>query len=157
MRDDPFFQCGDKGAHVLAPALEVEHDIGHALAWPMIGVFATTAGREDGKAIRLDQVLDVGAGAGRIKRRVLDEPDKFGSGARPNSFSARFHEGKCVRVGGQAVSMRHSTGAEPGEGRNDVAIWLRSGHGSSECQPLIWRQIGRTSSSSTFHCAQRQV
>jgi hypothetical protein len=23
--------------------------------------------------------------------------------------------------------MRHSTGAEPGSGRNDVAIWLRSG------------------------------
>src|SRR5690606_5503206 len=29
--DDPFFQRSHESAHVLAPSLEVEHDIGHAL------------------------------------------------------------------------------------------------------------------------------
>ena len=52
--DDPLFERGHEGAHILAPPLQVEHDIGHALAGAVIGVFAAAPCVEDGKAVGVD-------------------------------------------------------------------------------------------------------
>src|SRR6185312_9424831 len=38
--DDPFFQRRDISADIRAPALQIEHDIGHALAGPVVGQLA---------------------------------------------------------------------------------------------------------------------
>ena len=75
--DQPAFERGDEGAHVGAAALEVEHDIGHPLARPVIGELAAAPGAIDGKA-RVEEVGRLGAGAGRVERRVLDQPDALG-------------------------------------------------------------------------------
>src|SRR4051794_31520410 len=40
-------QARDIGPHVRPAALEVEHDIGHALAGPVIGELAAAPGRKD--------------------------------------------------------------------------------------------------------------
>ena len=47
--DDPFLERGDEAAHVRAAALEVEHDIGDALAGTVIGELPAAAGRWTGK------------------------------------------------------------------------------------------------------------
>src|SRR5690606_17779469 len=75
--DDEVLERGDEGAHVLAPPLEVEHEVGHTLAGAVIGVFAAAAGLVDGEALVLDQVLAARAGAGRVEGRVLDQPDEL--------------------------------------------------------------------------------
>ena len=48
--DEPGLESGDEGAHVRPAALEVEHDIGDALAGAVIGELAAAAGLEHGKA-----------------------------------------------------------------------------------------------------------
>jgi hypothetical protein len=96
------FERGDEGAHVLAPALQVEHDVGDPLARPMIGVFAAASGREDREAVGVDQVFDTGAGAGGVKRRVLDQPDQLGCGTGADRLGTCFHQGKRIGVAGQA-------------------------------------------------------
>src|SRR5690606_10195173 len=75
--DDPVLERQYERTHVFAPALEVEHDVGHPLSGPMIGVFAAAAGGEYRKSIWLKQVGRPGAGAGRIERRMLDQPHLF--------------------------------------------------------------------------------
>ena len=45
--DDPVLEGGDKGADILAPALQVEHHIGDPLAGAVVGVFAASAGFKD--------------------------------------------------------------------------------------------------------------
>ena len=42
----------------------------------MIGELAAAAGRMHGKA-RLDQLIGLGAGAGGIERRMLEQPDQL--------------------------------------------------------------------------------
>src|SRR3546814_4190535 len=41
--DHPFLQVVDEAADIRIAALQVEHDVGHALSWAMIGVLAATA------------------------------------------------------------------------------------------------------------------
>ena len=48
VRDDPVFQRRDEGAHVRAArALQVEHDVGHALAGAVIGELPAAPGCGD--------------------------------------------------------------------------------------------------------------
>src|SRR5690606_14757433 len=55
--DDPALETLDIAAHV-APALpKVEHDIGHALAGPMIGVLPAASGLENREALRLKEIF----------------------------------------------------------------------------------------------------
>ena len=70
--DDPALKRADKRAHVLAAPLEVQHRIGDALAWPMIGELTAATSPMDRKPVRRDEVLRPGRGAGGIERRVLD-------------------------------------------------------------------------------------
>ena len=49
-RDHPGLERRDEGADILAPALQVEHHIGNALAGAMIGELAAAARPVDGKA-----------------------------------------------------------------------------------------------------------
>src|SRR5579859_7128535 len=42
--DHPIFQIAHIAANVAAALAEIEHDIGHTLARPMIGVFAAASG-----------------------------------------------------------------------------------------------------------------
>ena len=83
--DDPVFERRHEGAHVLAPPLEVEHDIGDALAGPVIGVFAAAPGLVDRQPVGLDQVRGSRAGAGRVERRVLDQPHQLAAPRRRGS------------------------------------------------------------------------
>ena len=53
------------------PRAEVEHDIDHALARPMVGILAATPRDMHGKARRLQKVLSLRAGAGGVERRML--------------------------------------------------------------------------------------
>jgi hypothetical protein len=91
--DDPFFQPADEGADVAAPAIEVEHHIGHALARPVIGVLPAAPGGEDRQTVGVVQIGRPGRYAGRVKRRVFQQPDAF---ARPTGRDVghpRLHEG----------------------------------------------------------------
>src|SRR5690242_16580344 len=53
--DQPFFQRGDVAAYIVAAMPQVEHQVGNALAGPMVGELAAAAGLMHRKA-RLDQV-----------------------------------------------------------------------------------------------------
>ena len=79
-RDDPGLQGGDEGAHVAAALAQVEHDIGHPLAGPVIGVLPAAAALEHREASRLQQVGGLGRDAGGVERRMLQQPDQL---ARP--------------------------------------------------------------------------
>ena len=48
--DEPILQRMHEGAHVAAARREVEHHIGHALSWAVIGEAAAAAGPEYWKA-----------------------------------------------------------------------------------------------------------
>jgi hypothetical protein len=128
--DQPVFQAGDEGTHVLAAPGQVEHDVGHALAGAVIGVLAATPGLEHAKPVRCNQVGRVGGRAGGIQGRVLDQPDQFRRLARGNGGGARLHEGDRISIVDEAVSHLplHRPGAvEAGlTGRNAVS---GRGHG----------------------------
>src|SRR5690606_16554146 len=101
--DDPLFQRRDERAHIFATALQVEHHVSHALAGPVISVFAAATRIVNGKARRVDQVCRVGAGSRRIKRRVFDQPDQLAGGAGANLLDALLHEGERLLIGRDSV------------------------------------------------------
>jgi hypothetical protein len=55
--DDPGFQTLHEGAHVAAPPLQVEHHVGHALAWAVIGELPAASCPEHRQQVGLQQVL----------------------------------------------------------------------------------------------------
>src|SRR5262249_26339874 len=67
---DPFFQSGNKAPYVRAATPKIDHDIGNALSWPVIGKLASAAAFVDGKT-SVDQVGVVRAGASSVERRVV--------------------------------------------------------------------------------------
>src|SRR6476620_1715867 len=72
--DDPLFEGGYVGAQIGAAMLQIEHDIGDALARPVIGELAATPRSVDREA-RFDQIAGIGAGARRVDWGMLQEPD----------------------------------------------------------------------------------
>ena len=56
---------------------QIEHDVGHPLARPVIGELAAAAGLEDGKAVRAHQILRLRARAGGVEGRMLEQPHLF--------------------------------------------------------------------------------
>src|SRR3712207_2002555 len=67
--DQPLLELPNESPDIPAAPVEVEHDIGHTLARPMIGELASPAGAINGKAIAVSEVLRAGAGSCRIERR----------------------------------------------------------------------------------------
>ena len=56
--DQPLLQIAHETAEVHAPARrEIEHDVGHPLTRPVIGVLAAAARLEDRQARRIEQVV----------------------------------------------------------------------------------------------------
>ena len=100
--DDPVFQRADELLHVAAALGEVEHHIGHALAGAVIGELAAALGVEDGEAGGVQEVAVLGAGAPRVERRVLQQPDQLVGLARGDGGGARFH-------GRHGVGVAHQT------------------------------------------------
>ena len=101
--DDPFFDAGNKAAHIRRPALEIEHDITHALAGTVIGELPAAAGDINGKA-GLQELLRLRRCAGRVKGRVLEQPNKLGRLAARNGGGARRHGGERRLVVDEAVA-----------------------------------------------------
>ena len=58
-----------KALHVAAARRQIEHDIGHALAWAVIGEAAAAAGPEHREPAGREQLARIGAGAGGVDRR----------------------------------------------------------------------------------------
>ena len=75
-RDDPRLQSANESAKIGAPAIEIEHDIGDALARSMIGELAATAAFMHRKT-RLQEVSRPRRCPRRIERRMFEEPDEF--------------------------------------------------------------------------------
>ena len=76
--DDPVSRAPPTKARTSSPRrLQVEHHIGHALAGPVIGVLPAAAAAVDREAVGIDQVAVPRAGARRIERRMLEEPDEL--------------------------------------------------------------------------------
>jgi hypothetical protein len=101
--DDPLLQCCDEQAEILPAAGQVQHDIGNPLAGAVIGILAAAPGLVDGKAVRGDQILIMGAGAGRIERRMLDEPDALPGGAGGDGRDMGLHLCDRIRIGDRRV------------------------------------------------------
>src|SRR5690606_23519220 len=110
--DDPVLELAHIGADVAAAAVEVEHDIGHALAGPVIGVLAAAARRVDREAARIGQVLCPGGGPGGVERRMLEQPDHLVRLAGGDCGHPRFHEGQHLLIGHEALArppFHHAT------------------------------------------------
>ncbi len=101
--DDPFLDGGDETAHIRRAPLQIEHHVADALAGAVIGELAAAAGAVDRKT-RLDQLLRPGGRAGRVKGRVLQQPNQLARLAARNRRRARRHRGKRVVVVDQAVA-----------------------------------------------------
>ena len=99
--DHPLFECVDVAPHVAPAFVQVELDIADPLTGAVIGVAPAAPGLVDGKA-RIDQLGRIGAGAGGVERRVLEQPDPLARRPRPDRFRARVHVRQCRFVIGQA-------------------------------------------------------
>ena len=76
--------------------------IADALAGPVIGVAPAAPGRVDREALRIEQLGRVGAGAGGVERRMLEQPDQLARLAGADRRGARLHLGQRLGIGGQA-------------------------------------------------------
>src|SRR4029079_10510859 len=77
-RDQPFLEITNIAAQICAPApLQIEHHVSAPLARSVIGELPAAAGLENGKPLWVEQMLGPGAGAGGVKRRVLQQPDQL--------------------------------------------------------------------------------
>ena len=101
--DQPFLQRRHVAPHVGRAALQVEHQVDHALARPVIGELPAAADLVDREA-RIDQVGRVGAGAGGVERRVLEQPHQLGRAAVRDRGGARIHRGERHVVRHEAVA-----------------------------------------------------
>ena len=90
---DPAFEGRDEAADIGAPTAHVEHDVGDALAWPVVGILTTTASHVHREPVRRQQVARPGAGASGIEWRMLQKPDQLGSSARGHGRGAGVHDG----------------------------------------------------------------
>ena len=79
-------------------SVEVEHHIGDALAWAVIGVLPAAAAAIDRQALRIEQVFGPCAGAGGVERRVLQQPHQLGRGAGADRRDALLHRGDCFVI-----------------------------------------------------------
>ena len=95
--DDPFLQRRDVSAHVRPAPVQIEHDVGHALAGPVIGELPAAPGLENRETL-LDKLLVLGASAGSVERGMFKEPNEFRRRAVRNRRRARVHEGDCLAV-----------------------------------------------------------
>src|SRR5947207_247899 len=71
--DQPFFQIADERAHVRFAALEVEHEIDHALAGAVIGELSAATRLEHGKT-GIEQIGLVRTRSRRIDGRMFYQP-----------------------------------------------------------------------------------
>ena len=96
----------DVAADVAAAAVQVEQDIGHELARPVIGVLPAAAAGIDRKAGGIEQIGRLCADTRCIKRGMLQQPNEFGRMTGANGLGARLHlsDGEVIR---------HRSGAEP--------------------------------------------
>ena len=91
----------DIAAQVGPAALQVEHDIADPLARPVIGVLAAAPGGEDREAVRRQQIGRLGAGAGGVERRVLEQPDQLARRPRPDGGDPGLHDADRLGIGHQ--------------------------------------------------------
>ncbi|MNY16473.1 hypothetical protein D3C86_1497400 [compost metagenome] len=91
--DDPVFQTMHEGAHVLAAPIQVQHDIGHALARPVIGELPAPPRAVDRETVGGQQVVVLGRDARRIEGRMLQQPDHLLGLARRDGGDAGLHGG----------------------------------------------------------------
>src|SRR5271166_4685303 len=54
--DNPLFQGGHESAYITSPFLQINHDIGDALAGTMVGILPSTAGFVHGKSFWIQQI-----------------------------------------------------------------------------------------------------
>ncbi len=69
----------------------------------MVGVLAAAAGLEDRESLGIDEIVGFGAGASRIDRRVLDQPDLLRCLAGTNRRDPRLHISDGVLIAGQTI------------------------------------------------------
>ena len=99
MHEGPHIVSG----HATVRHRQIQHGIDHALARPVIGPLAATAGLVSRETIGILQILRLGGSAGGIERRVLDQPDQFGRIASLNGGDARLHGGNRLIIIGQTL------------------------------------------------------
>ena len=92
--------------------LEIEHDISNPLARAVIGQLTSAAGFVHRKT-RIDHVGRIRTGAGGVERRVLEQPDEFGSPSCGDRGGPGFHFGDGIVIGDGGIARRHSTGVDP--------------------------------------------
>src|SRR6185312_1267999 len=75
--DEPFLEPLDIAPEVGAAALQVQHDVADALPGSMIGILPAPARAVHWEEPGVHQVGRLGAGAGGVERRVLEQPDQL--------------------------------------------------------------------------------
>jgi hypothetical protein len=89
----------DKAADILPAPGEVEHHVNDALAGAVIGIAPAAAGAKHRQSAGIEQLLGAGAGAACVKRRMLEQPDKFGGVTGADRRDAALHRGHRLGVG----------------------------------------------------------
>ena len=89
--DDPCLETGDKRPGVAASNAQVEHDVGHPLARPVVGELPAASAAKDVKSVRRQQIGRLGRDSGGIQRRMFEEPDELFGLAQSDGLSVPFH------------------------------------------------------------------
>jgi hypothetical protein len=70
----------------------------------MIGIFTAALALINRKAVRVQQIRRIGAGARRIKRRMLKKPQTFGRRTGNNIGDALLHKSNGIGIGDGLVA-----------------------------------------------------
>src|SRR5829696_3780350 len=135
----------DEAADVLASLFEVEDDIAHALARPVIGIAPAAARFEHREIGGVEQLCGIRARASREKRRMLEQPDELAFGALAHRSCASFHELQRLLVRHRAIAHapldifsapfhRAEMAPESARSKEHCAI----GRTLASAAPLIW-------------------
>lgn len=87
----------------------------------MIGVFAAAPGSMHGKAVGLDEIGSLRAGAGGVDRRMFNQPDLFLFTAGVNTGRNRLHAADGLAIIDQAL-------AHPPVHRRVASLTVQPGH-----------------------------
>jgi len=95
--DDPAFDGMNKSAHIARTFAKIEHEVADPLPGAVVGVPSAAPGL-DHLETGIEQFCGGGAGARRVDRRMLQQPDQFARLASGNRSIAGSHLAKRLAI-----------------------------------------------------------
>ena len=142
--DQPRLQQRHEAADIATATAQVEHHVGDALTRPVIGELPAAARLMHREPVRLQQILRPGAGAGRVERRMLQQPYQLAGATLGDGGDAVLHHRHRRLVGHLAVAdrpvdnaRRHGAGINSTGRCGHLACGLSTGASIRHCASVL--------------------